>query len=309
MQWKRKFCLCKELFYLLTEYLKVQVYKSKCLINEQYYALKIVPKYNIKTYGRLNSLLNEPHILKRVKVNNNFIPEIISSFEDYENIYLITTFYDGPNLGYFKSEVLSEEQIKFIIACIIQSLKDIRKYEIIHRDLNYLNVIKDKNNYFNLIDFSFSVDYDKRKLKKLKCNNGDIDTPPEIRKNSDYSYNSDYYRLGQLILFLIYKKYPLNLEQIEKNKLNRNYSTQLYDFVRVTTIENTKERLGYKNIAELMNHCWFVGFNWKKLEKKQIISPFNKNEFKINRSICSKFNKNLIDVRKYLIIKNQYMLL
>ncbi len=273
MQWKRKFCNCKELFNLFISFLKIQVYKSKCLINEEYYALKIVPKYNLKTYGRLYSLLNEPYILNRIRENNNFIPEIISSFQDYDNMYLITTFYDGPTLSHFKSEVLLEEQIKFISACVIQSFKDIRKYKIIHRDLTYLNVIMDKNNYFNLIDFSFSVDYDNRKLEKLKCNIDANDTAPEIRRNIDYSYNSDYYRLGQLILFLIFKEYPLNLEQIgNKNNLikNKNYSEELFNFVRETTKENKKERLGYKDISELMNHPWFNGFNWKKLEKKQV---------------------------------------
>ena len=222
-------------------------------------------------------------------------------------IEIITTFYDGPTLSHFKSEVLLEEQIKFISACVIQSFKDIRKYKIIHRDLTYLNVIMDKNNYFNLIDFSFSVDYDNRKLEKLKCNRDANDTAPEIRRNIDYSYNSDYYRLGQLILFLIFKEYPLNLEQIgNKNDLikNKNYSEELFNFVRETTKENKKERLGYKDIGELMNHPWFNGFNWKKLEKKQVISPFNNNKIKINSSICSRFNKNIKDVERYLIIRN-----
>ena len=93
-------------------------------------------------------MLNEPYILNRIKENNNFIPKIISSFQDYDNMYLITTFYDGPTLSYFKDQLLSEEQIKFICACVIQALKDIRKYRIIHRDLAYFNVIMDKNNYF-----------------------------------------------------------------------------------------------------------------------------------------------------------------
>ena len=54
---------------------------------------------------------------------------------------------NGPILSYFKNEYLSEEKIKFISACVIQSLKDIRRYKIIHRDVAYFNVIMDKNNY------------------------------------------------------------------------------------------------------------------------------------------------------------------
>ena len=93
-------------------------------------------------------------------------------------------------------------------------------------------------NAFNLIDFSFSIDYDHRKANNLKCNFGGDDTPPEIRSNSDFCYNSDYYRLGQLILYWIFKKYPLNLEEIKNTNYfvhNKTYSNELFDFVSDVT--------------------------------------------------------------------------
>ena len=52
----------------------------------------------------------------------------MSSFQDYENIYLVTTFYDGPSLANLKNEKLSEKQIQFISACIIQSFKYIYSF-------------------------------------------------------------------------------------------------------------------------------------------------------------------------------------
>ena len=171
----------------------------------------------------------------------------------------------------------------------------------------------DKNNYLfvwytnNLIDFSFSIDYDHRKANNLKCNFDGDDTPPEIRSNSDYSYNSDYYRLGQLILYWIFKKYPLNLEEIKNTNYfvnNKTYSNELFDFVSDVTKKNIKERLGYKDINELMNHPWFNGFLWKKLETKDLTSPFNYSEFKINRPICDKFVKKFENVKDYLLVKN-----
>ena len=265
----------------------------------------------MNTYGRFNSLINEPYILNRFNNNDNFVPEIISSFQDYENMYLITTFYDGPTLGYFKNKYLSEEQIKFISACIVQSFKNIRHYKIIHRDLTYLNVIMDKNNYFNLIDFSFSIDFEHRKLRNLKCNINRDDTPPEIRYNRDYTYNSDYYRLGHLILFLIFKQYPFVYKKIKSriklnkiNKIKSNYSIELFNFVNGLLKKNIKNRLGYRDIDELMNHPWFNGFNWEKLEKKQIISPFNITKMKVNDKVCKRFDKKLEYVKKYLFIRN-----
>jgi serine/threonine protein kinase len=286
------------------------------LLNDKYYAVKITPKYNIKSIGRLNSLINEPYILNRFKQQANFVPEIISSFQDYDNMYIITSFYDGPTLGYFEDKTLSEEQIKFISACIIQSLKYIRKYNIIHRDLTILNVIMDKNNYFNLIDFSFSVDYSNRKSNKLKCNSLRIDTPPEIRNNSEYNYNSDYFRLGNLIFFLVFKKYPWDLKKLTNSteifqimKIKQNYSNFLFQFVDGLIQKDIKKRLGYKNINELINHPWFNKFNWKKLKKKEIKSPFDSCEFKINKPICKRFKKRRKFVKSYLSIrKKEYYL-
>ena len=92
-------------------------------MNRKYYALKIIPKYQLNTKGRLYNLFNEPYILKRLNNKNNFVPQIISSFQDYENLYLVTTFYDGPSLEGFLNNNISEYQIKFISACIILALK------------------------------------------------------------------------------------------------------------------------------------------------------------------------------------------
>ena len=244
------------------------------------------------------------------------MPEIISSFQDYENIYLITTIYDGPSLSDFKKENLSEKQIKFIIACIVQSFKDIREKQIIHRDLILSNVMMDKDNYFNLIDFSFSVIYSNRKSKLLKCNSDKLNTPPEILNDSEYNYNSDYFRLGYLIFFFIFKRNPWEVkkgknltELIEMYNLKGKYSDDLFDFLDRLIIINIKKRLGYKSIDELMNHPLFYGFDWKKLENKQYISPFKYNKTKIKRQICKRFKKNTDMIKRYeQFIQKKYYL-
>lgn len=61
---------------------------------------------------------------------------------------------------------MTEEQIKFISACTIQSFIYMRKEKIIHRDITFNNIIMDKNKYFNVIDFSFSIDYSQKDNKK-----------------------------------------------------------------------------------------------------------------------------------------------
>lgn len=283
-------------------------------MNGNYYALKIIPKYNLKRKGILNNLINEPKILKKIKSNGKFIPELFSSFQDYENLYLVTTFYEGSTLDKIINEKLSEEQIKFISACILQAFKHIRKNQIIHRDLTVHNLILDKDNYFNLIDFSFSIDYANRYSKELTCNIFRSLTPPEIFNNLKYDYNSDYYRLGAIIFLLVFKKYPWNVKQTKNihkficdNSKKGNYSTELFEFMEGLLQENIQKRFGYKNIDELIYHPWFKGYNWIKLKSRRIISPFNNKRINMNHSFCKEFKKTKKLVGQYILLtKEEY---
>ena len=48
-----------------------------------------------------------------------------------------------------RNDILTEEQIKFALDCIIQLLNYLREKQIIHRDIMMKNIIMDKNKYFN----------------------------------------------------------------------------------------------------------------------------------------------------------------
>lgn len=285
-------------------------------MNGKYYALKETPKYKLNKRGKLFSFLNEPNILKKLN-KSNFVPEIISSFQDYDNMYIVTTFYDGPPLHVFMYENLSEKQIRFMIACIIQSLKYLREKQIIHRDLFFGNIILDKEKYFNLIDFSGSINYTKRKSKDFFWHGKTLITPPESLNVSNFYYNSDYYTLGHIILFLLFKNYLFEIKKTKKldeliieYNLTEKYSKNLFNFVRDIINRNATERLGYTNIKELMNHPWFSDINWKKLEQKKIVSPFKNIKYTIKdtkKNNCIKFNKTKNEEIEYSkLIKTKF---
>jgi serine/threonine protein kinase len=177
------------------------------LLNNEFYALKEIPKFKLYTYSKIYSHLTEPNILKKL-IQYDFLPKIISSFQDYDNIYLITTFYDGKTLDFFKNGKITEEQIKFVSACVIQSLIYLREKKIIHRDIMMKNIIMDKSKYFNIIDFSFSIEYSEKNNRAKYLYTYNEVTPPEMMRLEEFYYNSDYYRLGSIIYYLIFKTYP-----------------------------------------------------------------------------------------------------
>ena len=287
------------------------------MLNNEYYAIKEIPKYRLFYFSKIYSHLTEPNILKRF-IQYDFLPKIISSFQDYDNIYLITNFYDGKTLKYFTNEKMTEKKIKFVSACIIQSLIYLREKKIIHRDLSLDNIIMDKNKYFNLIDFSFSIDFSQKDKKKNFIITGIPVCPPEIKKSKKFDFNSDYYRLGSIIYYLIFKNYP-NIVKLEKNitniKINykdaKNYSKNCIDFLNKLIISDPKKRIGFKDINELKNHSWFIGYDWTNLEKKKMNSPFKLIKNENPEKSCYKIsisNKKLI-IYKSNLKKNNYKLL
>jgi serine/threonine protein kinase len=156
------------------------------------------------------------------------------------------------------------------------------------------NIIMDKDKYFNVIDFSFAIDYSEKDNKYKYLNTYNMVTPPEMQKLKEYDYNSDYYRLGSVIFYLIFKTYPLivklenNNKEIIINYTITNYSKNCIDFLNKLIISEPKKRIGFKDINELKNHSWFERFDWNKFEKKQIASPFNLTENDFDQSLCIK---------------------
>lgn len=160
----------------------------------------------------------------------------------------------------------------------------------------------DKDKYFNLIDFSFSVDYSNRNSKDFICHTSPSYTPPEIILRSDYEYSSDYYRLGNIIFYLIFKRFPLNIkrkqnltEYVLENYPKNFYSDNLLDLINQLIEPDKTKRLGFKDFNEIMNHPFFHKLNWKKLERKKIISPLNYKGIIFYDTKCKKFNKTKRD--------------
>lgn len=286
-------------------------------MNGEFYALKEIPKLKLIEYKEVYCHVNEPNILKKFE-NYYFLPKIISSFQDYDNLYIVTNYYSGKTLNYYKDTLMTENQIKFISACIIQSLFYLRKEHIIHRDIRMNNIILDNYNYFNLIDYSYSISYN-NKNNFLNYVIGYVyDNAPEIQNRSIYDYNSDYYRLGGSIIYYLMFKKQINKVKKEKNISEiiidynniTNYSSASIDFINKLIITDYKKRIGFNSINELKKHYWFKDFNWEEFSKKKLNSPLNflvNESNKYNESICSKFNFTLKEKLTFKNISEQLL--
>lgn len=239
-----------------------------------------------------NDYFKEAWILRKF-TSNNFMQKLISSFYDYDNLYLVSKFYEGCAYNYLDS-IWNEKQIQFFSACLIQSFIALRNEKLIHRDVHFGNLVLDEKQYISLIDFHITMKYKNKDDPKGNI----IGTPPlcapEMIKRLKYDYNSDYYRLGGMIYFTIFKNFP-NIVKIQRNltdltiNLNdtKNFSASCIDFINKLIITDSKKRIGYYSIEELKNHKFFNNFNWSNLIDRKIKSPFLRKPGKI-KWLCDK---------------------
>ena len=90
---------------------------------------KIVDKKSIE------SILGEKRILS--ELHHPFIVNMIYSFQDFDYLYLVMEILNGGNLRYHLTlkRRFEENQIKFLIGCIMTGLKYIHGKNILHRDI------------------------------------------------------------------------------------------------------------------------------------------------------------------------------
>ena len=173
------------------------MYKCKCLLNNEYYVIKITPMSSFNADFLPNEYIHEVNVLGKF-MNNHFIQKLISSFHDYDNLYFVSKLYENRIADYL-GHTWTENKIRFFAACLIQCFVALRKHHLIHRDVHFWNLMLDEKYYIVLIDFHITLDY-KQKNDPQEYRVGSPDfCAPEMIKGLEYDYNSDYYRLGAMI--------------------------------------------------------------------------------------------------------------
>ena len=245
--------------------------------------MKELSKVKLYMKKSLYSILLEKQILSNL--HYSLIANLNFSFQDKEYLYLILDYLPGGDLRYYMNNgmIFNESQIKFFISNLILSLKYIHNNNILHRDLKPENLIFDDKGYLHLTDFGIS-----RKIKNGKPILNKSGTPgyisPEVLLNQPQSFSSDFFSMGVICYELFKGKKPFkgkNKKEIaekilykdtklKKKDIPENYSIEFGDFINKLLRRNRKERLGNKNIEEIINHPWLNGIDWEIIELKLV---------------------------------------
>ena len=241
---------------------------------------KIIDKKSI------DNVLGEKLLLSQL--HHPFIVNMIFSFQDLDNLYLVMDLLPGGNLRYHISvkRRFSEKQNKFLIGCILVGLEYIHSQNILHRDIKPENLVFDSRGYLRITDFGIAKKY---KVNNRKDTSGTVGyLAPEVLCNENHNFSIDYYAVGTITFELAYGHRPYigktksevkhliltRQAQIDYDELPEGYSNEAADFINKLIQRKPKNRLGKNGINEVINHPWLKGFDWEELKKKNLEAFF-----------------------------------
>ena len=286
--------------------------------------LKIIKKNSVKNIN------NEKKFLSML--NNPFLVNMICSFQDNENLYLVMDLLLGGDMRYHinKKAVYNrkndENQLKFIAGCVLVGLNYIHENKIIHKDIKPENLVFDSRGYIHITDFGISKIYHPDNGKENSGTPGYM--APEVLFNKDHNFSVDYFSLGVILYELLMGRRPYHghsKKELRKDVVSRqakikednipdgliksNKFSLCADFINKLLERKKEKRLGYMNFKEIKDHPWLIDFNWDELITKKMqpyfVPPVSDSNY--DKKYCNEPEKIGDETQKeYESIKNKY---
>jgi len=201
------------------------VYKGINLNTNEEVAIKVLYKENLN----FKELQNELNTMKTINCENSVKYFADNDFGDPYRYYIIMEYCDCNLLEYLKGKGhLLNDEIRIIFKQLNNAFHEMRKYNIIHRDLKVDNIMmkfeKDKSKYtVKLADFGKSrpVDY------YMSCQGNYSIMAPEVYFNSHYDEKCDLWSVGIMLHHLYFGYLP----DINYYKFDR-YINKIFENIR-----------------------------------------------------------------------------
>ena len=263
-----------------------KVWKVRYKKKSQEFAMKEMSKALILEKNCLSSILYERDLLSNF--SHPFIINMIFSFQDNNNVYLVMNLVTGGDLRYqlIKNHTFPEKHSKFLIACLVLGLEAIHANDIIHRDIKPENLILNNKGYLKITDFGIAKKIENQILTENSGTPGYM--APEVMNYQTHSFTADYYAIGIICYELMMGVRPYTGENknvikekilakqvmIKAHEIPKGWSQESADFINNLIKRNPSCRLGHKGINQLKEHIGFSDINWKDLYNMKLEAPF-----------------------------------
>ena len=189
------------------------MFKVELKRNKKVYALKEMSKalydlflFRIIAKKSVPSVMNEKKFLSSLK--NDFLVNMIQSFQDREKLYLVMDYLPAGDLRYHicQGKKFTEEEAKFIIACVFLGLEYLHSHSIIHRDIKPENLVIDENGYVRITDLGISRQFRPNNASDTSGTPGYM--APEVLCRQNHTYSVDHFALGVIAYELMLRSRP-----------------------------------------------------------------------------------------------------
>lgn len=250
------------------------------------FAMKILKKSHIIEAKQLEHTKAENLILSYV--SHPFLVSLKAAFQTDHKIYFVMEFMKGGELFQHLKRVFqfTEEQTKFIAACLVLALGHLHNSDYIYRDLKPENVMLDERGYAKLTDFGLAKSLKVQDVAKTFCGTPEY-LSPEVILDKGCNRPADWWSLGILVYEMIFgipPFYSQNIQTMYKNtimnplkfKKDTRCSEEAKDFISGLLTKQPDKRLGsIADSLEVMSHPWFKDFDFFNLIEKKLKPPFN----------------------------------
>ena len=219
------------------------VYKGVCRRSGMEVAIKNIPKRAMSSF---NSATQEVNILQELKNSNSErqsqILNIINSYEDDEDLFIVSDLYTGGELFdhvvALGDETLSEKNGARIIKEILLAVQYLHSQNVTHRDLKPENICFKRTGSepeLVLVDFGNATKFKENELLYEQTGTS-LYVAPEVIKGDGYDHRADAWSVGVIMYITLTGEPPFEgetMQQIEENVLKSNYSLKggIWDYI------------------------------------------------------------------------------
>jgi serine/threonine protein kinase len=234
-------------------------------------ALKVIQKKNFVARESVEKIIVEKEILKRLDHKN--VLKLYRTMQTNSEIFFVLEFAEKGNLlDVINRNRIPVDQIRIVLAQIIEALFYMHSNGIIYGDLKAENVLVKRDGSLKLCDFNLSG----TSSILGDTMHGTVNyIAPEILAGKGRTPQSDFWSLGVLAHLLFYRKLPFRsssqkelIDNITKENLRQESKDlqapkPLRDLICALLHKDPRKRLG-KSLREFTSHLFFNGFDWKK---------------------------------------------
>ena len=274
---------------------------------QRMFAMKVMSKGQIKQKQEFKMVINERNSLALTEQNSPGNPKarvltLKYAFKDSKNVYLVTQYCSGGDLGYHLRNVngkFDEARARHYVAEVVLGLEVLHKVSLIYRDLKPENLLLNADGHCILSDLGLS-----KKLRTDRPISNACGTPgywaPEVMQRKFQNFSSDYWSVGVLLYKFLTGHIPestVNHEKLEFSPFSRlAKDEEIAKMVNSNPVVNIKwpesvsplamdlisqffnfdieTRLGAKGAADVKKHPFFASIDWDRLADGELKPPF-----------------------------------